>query len=67
MGPFMQKAGRAEATVWQRLNQERSNSTRSQIEKGAFYASLKILEKLGKALDAEPYELITPATRKRRQ
>lgn len=43
-----------------------SRSYLSQLEKGAFYASLKILEKLGKALGVEPYELITPAQKRRR-
>ena len=42
-----------------------SRSYLSQLEKGAFYASLKILDKLAKALNVEPYELIVP-TRKRR-
>lgn len=42
-----------------------SRSYLSQLEKGAFYASLKILEKLGKALGVDPYELIAP-NRKRR-
>jgi transcriptional regulator with XRE-family HTH domain len=37
-----------------------SRSYLSQLEKGAFYASLKILEKLAKALAVEPYELIRP-------
>jgi transcriptional regulator with XRE-family HTH domain len=35
-----------------------SRSYLSQLEKGAFYASLKILEKLAKALRVEAYELI---------
>ena len=43
-----------------------SRSDLSQLEKGAFYASLKILEKLAKALGVEPYELIVPSPRKRR-
>ncbi|WP_166299598.1 helix-turn-helix domain-containing protein [Bradyrhizobium sp. 2S1] len=43
-----------------------SRSYLSQLEKGAFYASLRILEKLAKALSVEPYELITPVPRKRR-
>jgi transcriptional regulator with XRE-family HTH domain len=43
-----------------------SRSYLSQLEKGAFYASLKILEKLAKALGVEPYELIVPPPRKRR-
>ena len=37
-----------------------SRSYLSQLEKGAFYASLKILEKLAKALGVEPYKLIVP-------
>ena len=40
---------------------EASRSYLSQLEKGAFYASLKILEKLPKALGVEPYELICAA------
>jgi transcriptional regulator with XRE-family HTH domain len=43
-----------------------SRSYLSQLEKGAFYASLKILEKLAKALDVEPYELIVRATDRHR-
>lgn len=43
-----------------------SRSYLSQLEKGAFYASLKILEKLAKALGVEPFELIVPPPRKRR-
>jgi hypothetical protein len=34
--------------------------------KKAFYASLKALEKLAKALGVEPYELIVPPPKKRR-
>ena len=45
---------------------EVSRSYLSQLEKGAFYASLKILEKLAKALGVEPYELIAPPPKKRR-
>ncbi len=45
---------------------EVSRSYLSQLEKGAFYASLKILEKLAKAFGVEPYELIVPPTRRRR-
>ena len=37
-----------------------SRSYLSQLEKGSFYASLKILEKLAKALGVEPHELIVP-------
>jgi DNA-binding XRE family transcriptional regulator len=43
-----------------------SRSYLSQLEKGSFYASLKILEKLAKALGVEPHELIAPLPRKRR-
>ena len=42
-----------------------SRSYLSQLEKGAFYASLKILEKLAKALGVEPYELIVPPKKRR--
>jgi transcriptional regulator with XRE-family HTH domain len=42
-----------------------SRSYLSQLEKGAFYVSLKILEKLAKALDVEPYELIAPPKKRR--
>lgn len=45
---------------------EVSRSYLSQLEKGAFYASLKILEKLAKALGVEPYELIVPPPKRRR-
>jgi transcriptional regulator with XRE-family HTH domain len=44
---------------------EVSRSYLSQLEKGAFYASLKILEKLAKALKVEAFELIVPARKKR--
>ena len=37
---------------------EISRSYLSQLEKGAFYASLKILGKLAVALDVEPAELL---------
>jgi transcriptional regulator with XRE-family HTH domain len=37
---------------------EISRSYLSQLEKGAFYASLKIIGKLATALDAEPAELL---------
>lgn len=43
-----------------------SRSYLSQLEKGTFYASLKILERLAKALGVEPQELITPPPKKRR-
>jgi transcriptional regulator with XRE-family HTH domain len=35
-----------------------SRSYLSQLEKGVFYASLKILGRLAKALDVEPAELL---------
>jgi transcriptional regulator with XRE-family HTH domain len=35
-----------------------SRSYLSQIEKGSFYSSLKIVGKLAKALDVEPAELL---------
>jgi hypothetical protein len=38
----------------------------SQHEKASFYAGLKILEKLAKALWVEPHELIAPPPKKRR-
>lgn len=37
---------------------EVSRSYLSQIEKGAFFASLKIVGRLAKALDVEPAELL---------
>ena len=37
---------------------EVSRSYLSQLEKGAFYASLKIIGRLGKALGVEPAELL---------
>ena len=37
---------------------EISRSYLSQLEKGAFYASLKIIGKLAEALDIEPAELL---------
>jgi transcriptional regulator with XRE-family HTH domain len=43
-----------------------SRSYLSQLEKGGFYASLKILEKLAKALGVQPHELIAPPPKKRR-
>jgi transcriptional regulator with XRE-family HTH domain len=43
---------------------EVSRSYLSQLEKGAFYASLKIVGKLAKALNVEPAELLKlPAKR----
>ena len=45
---------------------EVSRSYLSQLEKGAFYASLKIIGKLAEALDVEPDELLKRgATEKR--
>ena len=45
---------------------EVSRSYLSQLEKGAFYASLKIVEKLARALNVEPAELLrSPKSRKR--
>jgi transcriptional regulator with XRE-family HTH domain len=38
-----------------------SRSYLSQLEKGAFYASLKIIGKLAEALDVEPAELLKSA------
>jgi transcriptional regulator with XRE-family HTH domain len=38
-----------------------SRSYLSQLEKGAFYASLKIIGKLAEALDIEPAELLKSA------
>lgn len=43
---------------------EVSRSYLSQLEKGAFYASLKIVGKLAKVLDVEPAELLKLPTRK---
>jgi transcriptional regulator with XRE-family HTH domain len=45
---------------------EVSRSYLSQLEKGAFYASLKILEKLAKVLDVEPAELLRSTQRRKR-
>jgi transcriptional regulator with XRE-family HTH domain len=46
---------------------EVSRSYLSQLEKGAFYASLKIVGKLATALDVEPAELLRmPPKRGRR-
>jgi transcriptional regulator with XRE-family HTH domain len=44
-----------------------SRSYLSQLEKGAFYASLKILGKLADALDVEPAELLRFPARKARR
>jgi transcriptional regulator with XRE-family HTH domain len=43
-----------------------SRSYLSQLEKGAFYASLKIIGQLAKALDAEPAEFLKLPARKAR-
>jgi transcriptional regulator with XRE-family HTH domain len=45
---------------------EVSRSYLSQLEKGAFYASLKIVEKLAKVLDVEPAELLRSPQRRKR-
>ena len=41
-----------------------SRSYLSQIEKGAFYASLKIVGKIAKTLEVEPAELLRLPTRR---
>jgi transcriptional regulator with XRE-family HTH domain len=43
-----------------------SRSYLSQLEKGAYYASLKIIGRLAQALDIEPAELLRMPTTKRR-
>jgi transcriptional regulator with XRE-family HTH domain len=43
-----------------------SRSYLSQLEKGAFYASLKIVGKLAKALNVEPAELLKLPSRRGR-
>ena len=45
---------------------EVSRSYLSQLEKGAFYASLKILEKLARVLAVEPAELLRSPQRRKR-
>ena len=45
---------------------EVSRSYLSQLEKAAFYASLKIVAKLAVVLKVEPYELLVPPKRKKR-
>jgi transcriptional regulator with XRE-family HTH domain len=45
---------------------EVSRSYLSQLEKGAFYASLKILEKLARVLDVEPVELLRSPQRRKK-
>jgi transcriptional regulator with XRE-family HTH domain len=44
--------------IGHRLRHAVSRSYLSQIEKGVFFASLKIVGKLAKALDVEPAELL---------
>jgi transcriptional regulator with XRE-family HTH domain len=46
---------------------EVSRSNLSQLEKGAFYASLKIVGRLADALDVEPAELLKVPARPRRR
>jgi transcriptional regulator with XRE-family HTH domain len=43
-----------------------SRSYLSQVEKGAFYASLKIVGKLAEALEVEPAELLKLPPRRKR-
>jgi transcriptional regulator with XRE-family HTH domain len=45
---------------------EMSRSYLSQIEKGVFYASLKIVDKLASALDVEPAELLRLPPKRRK-
>ena len=45
---------------------EVSRSYLSQLEKGAFYASLKIIGKLAEALAVEPDELLKRSTERKR-
>lgn len=42
-----------------------SRSYLSQIEKGGFYASLKIIERLAKVLKVEPADLLQKISRKK--
>jgi transcriptional regulator with XRE-family HTH domain len=42
-----------------------SRSYLSQIEKGSYYASLKIIERLAKVLKVDPAELLEKPSRKR--
>lgn len=42
-----------------------SRSYLSQIEKGSFYASLKIIERLAKVLKVDPSSLLEKPTRKK--
>lgn len=46
---------------------EVSRSYLSQLEKGAFYASLKIVAKLAKALEVDPAELLKPPSKRSRR
>ena len=45
---------------------EVSRSYLSQLEKGAFYASLKIVDKLARVLDVEPGELLRSPQRRKK-
>lgn len=45
---------------------EVSRSYLSQLEKGAFYASLKIVEKLARVLDVEPADLLRSPQRRKK-
>lgn len=45
---------------------EVSRSYLSQLEKGTFYASLKIVDKLAKVLEVEPAELLKSVHRRKR-
>ncbi len=47
------------------LAAEISRSYLSQIEKGSFYASLKIIGRLAEALEVEPSELLIRPSKKR--
>ena len=47
------------------LSAEVSRSYLSQLEKGVFYASLKIIGRLAEALGVEPAELLKTSTRRR--
>ena len=44
-----------------------SRSYLSQLEKGAYYASLKIIGRLAEALDAEPAELLRTTGQERKR
>jgi transcriptional regulator with XRE-family HTH domain len=45
---------------------EVSRSYLSQLEKGVFYASLKIVDKLARVLDVEPGELLRSPQRRKK-